>query len=100
MIIRALMLAPRVVLLGSGATCLCGLPAEVYALLSVLSGAVLGVAMGLIADHLHPFAVAALLVAVFANHVQLTDSVLREQERGTDIQGDAEPKAQAQSRRA
>lgn len=51
-------------------------PVEVYALLCELAVAVVRILEGLILDDLHPFATVTLLVAVLADHVQLSNFVL------------------------
>lgn len=53
-------------------------PVEVDSLLCELSRAMSGVFKWLILDDLHSFAPIALLVAVLADHVQLSDPVLQE----------------------
>lgn len=52
---------------------------EVDAFLRELSRSVYRVLVGLVLDHLHPFAALALLMAVFADHVKLADPVLEEE---------------------
>lgn len=56
--------------------CACS-PVEVDAFLCDLSCSVFGVCARLIADDLHPFTSSALFIAVLADHVQLTDLILR-----------------------
>lgn len=53
---------------------------EVDPLLGELSRAVLRIVVRLILDHLHALPTLALFVAVFADHVELTDPVLKGQE--------------------
>lgn len=53
---------------------------EVDSFLGELSRAVLRVFVGLVLDHLHALPTLTLLVAVFADHVELTDPVLKGQE--------------------
>lgn len=52
------------------------LPVEIHTLLGELPVAVVRVLKGLILDNLHTFPSVALLVAVLADHVQLSDFVL------------------------
>lgn len=54
---------------------------EVDSFLSELSRSVLGIVIGLVLDHLHALPAFALLVAVFADHVELTDLVLEDKEQ-------------------
>lgn len=54
---------------------------EVDSFLSELSRSVLGILVRLVLDHLHALAAFALLVAVFADHVELTDPVLKDKEQ-------------------
>lgn len=56
---------------------------EVDSFLGELSRSVLGIIVGLVLDHLHALPPFALLVAVFADHVELTDPVLKDKERKT-----------------
>lgn len=56
-------------------------PVQVDPFLRQLSRAVLGVDVGLIPHHLHPFSPSALLTAVLADHVQLPYPVLEVDER-------------------
>lgn len=53
---------------------------EVDSFLGELSRAVLRIFVGLILDHLHALPTLTLFVAVFADHVELTDAVLKGQE--------------------
>lgn len=53
---------------------------EVDAFLGELSRSVHGVLVGLVLDHLHPFAALALLMTVLADHVKLADPVLEEEQ--------------------
>lgn len=55
-----------------------GSPGEVDAFLGHLAGPVLGVRVRLVTEHLHPLSSPALLTAVFADHIQLTDLILKE----------------------
>lgn len=67
-------------------------PAEVDSFLRHLSRAVLGVSIGLVPHHLHPFSAPALLAAVLADHVQLPDPVLEpERDTGISISGNVFP---------
>lgn len=53
---------------------------EVDSFLGELSRSVLRIFVRLILDHLHPLPTFTLFVAVFADHVELTDPVLKDQE--------------------
>lgn len=67
------------------ATLGCGdLPVEIHPLLSELPVAVVRVLKGLVLDDLHPFSPVTLLVAVLADHVQLSDFVLQSTEEETE----------------
>lgn len=60
-------------------------PIEVDAFLCELAVAVCGVIEGLVLHHLHSFSPVTLLVAVFTDHIQLPDPVLKTQtQRGKD----------------
>lgn len=59
---------------------------EVDAFLRELSCSVHGILVRLVLDHLHPFAALALLMTVFADHVQLADPVLEEEHKQTNKQ--------------
>lgn len=69
---------------------------EVDAFLSELSCSVHGILVRLVLDHLHPFAALALLMTVFADHVQLADPVLDEGHKRSNKQTN---KAKAVTRR-
>lgn len=53
---------------------------EVDSFLSELACSVLRVLVGLILDHLHPLPTFTLFMTVFADHIQLADSVLEDRQ--------------------
>lgn len=59
--------------------CACS-PVEVDAFLCDLAGSVFGVCARFIADDLHPFTSFALFIAVLADHIKLTDLILRKRD--------------------
>lgn len=60
------------------------LPVEIYSLLGELPVAMVRVLKGLILHDLYPFSPVTLLMAVFADHVQLSDFVLKGKQRNGD----------------
>lgn len=60
------------------------LPVEIDSLLSELPIAMVRVLKGLVLHDLHPFSPVALLVTVFADHIQLSDFVLQSKQRNGD----------------
>lgn len=54
-----------------------GLPVEIHPLLGELPVAMVRILKGLVLDNLHPFSSVTLFMAVFADHVELTDFVLQ-----------------------
>lgn len=61
-----------------------GLPVEIHSLLSELPVAMVRVLKGLILHDLYPFSPVTLLMAVFADHIQLSDFVLQSKQRNGD----------------
>lgn len=53
---------------------------EVDSFLSELSWSVLGVLIWLVLDHLHPLPTFTLFMTVFADHIQLTNPVLKDKQ--------------------
>lgn len=61
-----------------------GLPVEIHSLLRELPVAMVRVLKGLILHDLYPFSPVTLLMAVFADHIQLSDFVLQSKQRNGD----------------
>lgn len=61
-------------------------PVEIDPLLSELSVAMVRVLKGLILHDLYPFSPVTLLMAVFADHIQLSNFVLQSKQRNGDIE--------------
>lgn len=53
---------------------------EVDSFLSELSWSVLGILIRLVLDHLHPFSTLTLLMTMFADHIELTNPVLKDKQ--------------------
>lgn len=63
------------------------LPAEVDPFLSQLPRSVLGMGLGFVAYHLHPFPSSALFTAVLSDHIQLANPVLKEGKKVGEVVG-------------